>query len=187
MFELNNLASIKIGIASPEKIREWSYGEVTKSETINYRTHKPETSGLLCERIFGPKKNWECHCGKYKRIRHKGVICDKCGRNMVIKYGPHGKFLGCPGFPECHNTKPYYEKIGVACPKCGKDVVLKKTKKGRRYYGCEDNPECDFMSWQKPSSKKCPKCGGYMVEKGSKLVCADETCGYVENIAKDNR
>jgi len=79
MFELNNLASIKLGIASPEKIREWSYGEVTKSETINYRTHKPETSGLLCERIFGPKKNWECHCGKYKRIRHKGVICDKCG------------------------------------------------------------------------------------------------------------
>ena len=79
MFELNNLASIKIGVASPEKIREWSYGEVTKSETINYRTHKPEMGGLLCERIFGPKKNWECHCGKYKRIRHKGVICDKCG------------------------------------------------------------------------------------------------------------
>ncbi len=79
MFELNNLASMRISIASPEKIREWSHGEVTKSETINYRTHKPETSGLLCERIFGPKKNWECHCGKYKRIRHKGVICDKCG------------------------------------------------------------------------------------------------------------
>ncbi len=79
MFELNNLASIRIGIASPDKIREWSHGEVTKSETINYRTHKPETGGLLCERIFGPKKNWECHCGKYKRIRHKGVICDKCG------------------------------------------------------------------------------------------------------------
>ena len=79
MFELNNLASMKIGVASPEKIHEWSYGEVTKSETINYRTHKPEMGGLLCERIFGPKKNWECHCGKYKRIRHKGVICDKCG------------------------------------------------------------------------------------------------------------
>lgn len=79
MFELNNLASLKVSIASPEKIREWSHGEITKSETINYRTHKPETSGLLCERIFGPKKNWECHCGKYKRIRHKGVICDKCG------------------------------------------------------------------------------------------------------------
>ncbi len=79
MFELNNLASIQISIASPEKILEWSHGEVTKSETINYRTHKPEPNGLLCERIFGPKKNWECHCGKYKRIRHKGVICDKCG------------------------------------------------------------------------------------------------------------
>ena len=109
------------------------------------------------------------------------VICDKCGRNMVIKYGPHGKFLGCPGFPECHNTKPYLEKIGVACPKCGKDVILKKTKKGRMFYGCEGYPECDFVSWQKPSDKKCPKCGGYMIEKGSKLVCADETCGYVES------
>jgi len=79
MFELNNFDSMKIGIASPEKIREWSYGEVTKPETINYRTLKPERDGLYCERIFGPRKNWECHCGKYKRIRYKGVICDKCG------------------------------------------------------------------------------------------------------------
>ena len=79
MFELNNFDSMKIGIASPEKIREWSYGEVTKPETINYRTLKPERDGLFCERIFGPRKNWECHCGKYKRIRYKGVICDKCG------------------------------------------------------------------------------------------------------------
>ena len=109
------------------------------------------------------------------------VICEECGRNMVIKYGPHGKFLACPGFPECRNTKPYLEKIGVKCPKCGKDIVIRKTKKGRRYYGCEDNPECDFMSWQKPSAKKCPKCGGYMVEKGSKLVCMNAECGYNEN------
>ena len=79
MFELNNFDSIKIGIASPEKIREWSYGEVTKPETINYRTQKPEKDGLFCEKIFGPKKDWECHCGKYKRIRYKGVVCDKCG------------------------------------------------------------------------------------------------------------
>jgi DNA topoisomerase-1 len=106
------------------------------------------------------------------------VICENCGRNMVIKYGPHGKFLACPGFPDCKNTKPYLEKIGVPCPKCGKDVVVKKTKKGRRYYGCENNPDCDFMSWQKPSTERCPECGGYMVEKGSYLVCADETCGY---------
>jgi DNA topoisomerase-1 len=107
------------------------------------------------------------------------VICEECGRNMVIKYGPHGKFLACPGFPDCRNTKPYLEKIGIACPKCGRDLVIRKTKKGRRYYGCENNPDCDFMSWQKPSKQKCPQCGGYMVEKGNKLVCADKTCGYV--------
>ena len=114
------------------------------------------------------------------------VICEECGRNMVIKYGPHGKFLACPGFPECRNTKPYLEKIGVPCPVCGKEVVIRKTKKGRKYYGCEDNPECEFMSWQKPSSKKCPECGGYMVEKGNKLVCADEKCGYMETIKKED-
>ena len=107
-------------------------------------------------------------------------ICEECGRRMVIKYGPHGKFLACPGFPECRNTKPYLEKVGVPCPKCGKDVVYRMTKKGRRYYGCIDGPECDFMSWQKPSTKKCPQCGGYMVEKGNKLACADAQCGYVE-------
>ncbi len=107
------------------------------------------------------------------------VICEKCGRNMVIKYGPHGKFLGCPGFPECRNTKPYLEKIGVDCPQCGKDVVIRKTRKGRRYYGCEDNPDCDFMTWQKPSKLKCPDCEGYMLEKGKNVVCADEECGYL--------
>ena len=115
------------------------------------------------------------------------VVCEECGRNMVIKYGPHGKFLACPGFPDCRNTKPYYEKIGVSCPKCGKDIVLRKTKKGRRYYGCEDNPECDFMSWQKPSEEKCPKCGSYMVEKGNKLVCGNEQCGFVKNKEKDEK
>lgn len=113
------------------------------------------------------------------------VVCEQCGRNMVIKYGPHGRFLACPGFPECRNTKPYLEKVGVACPICGKDVVLRKTKKGRKYYGCEDNPECEFMSWQKPSDQKCPRCGSYMVEKGNKLCCSNEQCGFVENQKKD--
>ena len=108
------------------------------------------------------------------------VICENCGRNMVIKYGPHGKFLACPGFPDCKNTKPYLEKIGVPCPLCGKDVVIRKTKKGRTYYGCEANPECDFMSWNRPSTKKCQKCGSYMVEKGNKLLCSSTTCGYSE-------
>jgi DNA topoisomerase-1 len=107
------------------------------------------------------------------------VICEECGRNMVIKYGPHGKFLACPGFPDCRNTKPYLEKIGVSCPLCGKDVVIRKTKKGRKYYGCENNPECEFMTWQKPSDQKCPKCNGVMVEKGTSLVCIDEKCGCI--------
>lgn len=107
------------------------------------------------------------------------TICENCGRNMVIKYGPHGKFLACPGFPECRNTKPYFEKIGVKCPKCGGEIVIKKTQKGRRYYGCENYPECDVMTWQKPSKEICPKCGNMLLEKGNKLVCADSACGYI--------
>lgn len=98
---------------------------------------------------------------------------------MVIKYGPHGRFLACPGFPECRNTKPYLEKIGVKCPKCGKDVVLRKTKKGRKYFGCEDNPACDFMTWQRPSGQLCPNCNGALLIKGGKLVCSNSQCGYV--------
>lgn len=113
------------------------------------------------------------------------IDCDICGRKMVIKYGPHGKFLACPGFPECRNTKPHYEKIGVACPNCGKDIVLRKTKKGRKYYGCIDNPDCDFMSWQKPSRISCPECGGLMVEKGTKLACIRKDCSCV--VEKDGR
>ena len=107
-------------------------------------------------------------------------VCEHCGRKMVIKYGPHGKFLACPGFPECRNTKPYFEKIGVACPKCGKDIVIKKTKKGRKYYGCIGNPDCDFMVWQRPSAEKCPKCGSMMLQKGNKLVCMNEACGFIK-------
>ena len=112
------------------------------------------------------------------------VVCEDCGRNLVVKYGPYGKFLACPGFPDCRNTKPFFEKIGVACPKCQGDLVMKMTKKGRRYFGCMNFPECEFMTWQKPSEKKCPECGGVMLEKGNKLVCMDEQCGYVEVKAK---
>ena len=112
------------------------------------------------------------------------IICEHCGRNMVIKYGPHGKFLACPGFPECRNTKPYFEKAGVKCPKCGQEIVLRRSKKGRRFYGCE-NPECDFVSWQKPSDIPCPQCGSYMVERGAKLVCANSSCGF--SMAKETQ
>lgn len=110
-----------------------------------------------------------------------GENCELCGRPMYIKYGPHGRFQACSGFPECRFTKPYYEKIGVTCPKCGKDVVIKATRKGRRYYGCIDNPNCDFMVWQRPSGKNCQRCGKPMLIKGNKLVCMDAECGYSEN------
>ena len=108
------------------------------------------------------------------------VICENCGRHMVVKYGPHGKFLACPGFPECRNTKPYQEKIGVSCPRCGGEILRKKTRKGRVYYGCEHYPECEFMSWQQPVREKCPKCGGYMVIRGNRIACADKECGFVK-------
>jgi DNA topoisomerase-1 len=111
-------------------------------------------------------------------------VCDVCGRNMVIKYGPHGKFLACPGFPECRNTKPYLEKIGIACPVCGGDIVIRKTKKGRKYYGCSNNPDCEFMTWQKPTDEKCPKCGGVLLEKGNRLACSNDKCGFVASISK---
>lgn len=111
------------------------------------------------------------------RDEESDEICDVCGRTMVIKYGPHGKFLACPGFPECRNTKPYLEKIGIKCPQCGKEIVIRKTQKGRRFYGCESGAECSFMSWNKPVDEKCEKCGFIMVEKGNKLLCMNEKCG----------
>lgn len=115
------------------------------------------------------------------------VDCEVCGRRMVIKYGPHGKFLACPGFPDCRNTKPYLEKIGVACPKCNKDIVIRKTKKGRRYYGCEGIPECDFMVWQMPVNEKCPNCGQLLLKKGNKLVCMDEQCGFSKDSSQKEK
>ncbi len=115
------------------------------------------------------------------------VKCDVCGRMMVIKYGPHGKFLACPGFPECRNTKPYLEKIGVACPVCGKDIVIRKTKKGRVFYGCESGTECTFMSWQRPVDVKCEKCGSLMVKKGNKLMCLNEKCKHIQDMPKENK
>ncbi len=111
------------------------------------------------------------------------ILCEKCGRNMVIKYGRYGKFLACPGFPDCHNAKPFYENANVNCPECGGKVLIKKTKKGRKYFGCENHPECNFMSWNKPTGEKCPRCGSFMEEKGkknTKIVCSNIQCGYVE-------
>lgn len=118
------------------------------------------------------------------RDEESGELCEECGKPLFIKYGPHGKFQACSGFPDCHFTKPYYEKVGVECPQCGKDIVLRATRKGRKYYGCIDNPECDFMTWQKPAGKLCPKCGKMLLYRGAKLVCMSEECNYSESVNK---
>ena len=110
-------------------------------------------------------------------------ICEKCGRNMVIKMGRFGKFLACPGFPECSNAKPLLEKINVTCPVCQKgEVVLRRSKKGRTFYGCSDYPECDFVSWDRPTGERCPKCNSIMVErntkKGKLVICSNKECNF---------
>lgn len=151
-----------------------SVGEGNTSWKTVVRNFYPD----LCEAVEEAKETLET---VHIADEESDELCELCGRRMVIKYGPHGKFLACPGFPECRNTKPYFEKTGIPCPRCGKEVVIKKTKKGRKFYGCEGNPECDFISWQKPSREKCPECGSYMVEKGNKLACSNEQCGFVKN------
>ena len=151
-----------------------SVGEGNTSWKTVVRNFYPD----LCEAVEEAKETLET---VHIADEESDELCELCGRRMVIKYGPHGKFLACPGFPECRPTKPYFEKTGIPCPKCGKEVVIKKTKKGRKFYGCEGNPECDFISWQKPSKEKCPECGSYMVEKGNKLACSNEQCGFVKN------
>lgn len=131
----------------------------------------------------------------YEKIEHidiedekTDIICEKCGENMVIKYGKFGKFLACPNFPNCSNTKPFFEEAGVNCPECNGKVLIKKTKKGRKFYGCENNPDCEFMSWNKPTGEKCPKCNSFLIEKGTKnkiICCSNNECGYYVN--KDNK
>jgi DNA topoisomerase-1 len=110
------------------------------------------------------------------------VICEKCGRNMVIKYGRYGKFLACPGYPECKNTKAIVDELNVPCPDCGGNIIRRRSKKGRMFYGCSNFPKCNFMSWDEPIEEKCPNCGGPMVKrknkKGTTIKCMDKECGY---------
>ena len=117
------------------------------------------------------------------------VPCDKCGAMMVIKTGRFGKFLACPNFPECRNTKPLIEKLDVQCPKCGGDIIKRHTKKGKNFYGCSNYPNCDFVSWDKPVPGKCPKCGGILVQRmgqnGPFIACADRNCGYIQRGKKE--
>jgi DNA topoisomerase-1 len=115
-------------------------------------------------------------------------ICEKCGRNMVIKYGPYGEFLACPGYPECKNTKPILKEVGVLCPECGSPLVERKSKKGRKFYGCSNYPQCKFVVWNKITDKRCPYCGELLFEekgkKGNRLVCINKNCSNAENDSK---
>lgn len=117
------------------------------------------------------------------------IICDKCGRQMVVKVGRYGKFIACPGYPECKNVLKFVEKTGVKCPKCNGDVIVKHTKKKRVFYGCSNYPECDFVSWNEPVNERCPQCGGMLFKKKGKkpkLYCATEGCGFEkEFVEKD--
>lgn len=120
------------------------------------------------------------------------VICEKCGRNMVIKHGRFGDFLACPGYPECKNTKPIVHKINVKCPKCGGDVLIKHSKKGRKFYGCSNYPKCDFVSWYEPVNEKCPKCGSIMVKKynkagGNFIQCSNSDCKFKKEADKKQK
>ena len=107
------------------------------------------------------------------------IKCENCGRNMVIKTGRFGKFLACPGYPECKTTKPLVEETNAVCPECGGKVIGKKSKRGYQFYGCSNYPECNFMTWDKPTEEKCPKCGKSLFKgKGGMLSCLSETCDY---------
>jgi len=124
------------------------------------------------------------------------VLCDKCSKNMVVKFGKFGKFLACPGFPDCRSTKAFFEEAGVDCPLCNGKILIRKSKKGRKFFGCENNTgeensenssekTCNFISWNKPAKKPCPICNSYMVEKGSKkiiLACIEQSCGHREDL-----
>lgn len=118
------------------------------------------------------------------------IVCDKCGRNMVVKMGRFGKFIACPGYPECKNVMKFVEKTGVKCPKCDGDVIVKHTKSKRIFYGCSNYPNCDFVSWNEPTNEKCPQCGEVLYKKKGKkptLFCAKEGCGYTKtDIQEEN-
>lgn len=190
------LVPTELGITVNEILSENFADLINKDFTVNMETNLDE--------IAEGEKEWKQTISEfYKKLKEDldkaeaniekveiqeqetDVICDKCGRNMVIKMGRYGKFLACPGFPECRNTKPLVEKIGVKCPKCNGNIVVKRSKKGRKFYGCDNYPECDFVTWNKPIDKFCPKCNSILTEvegKGKKKIkCSNQNCDYRES------
>ena len=113
------------------------------------------------------------------------LVCDKCGKPMVVKYGRYGRFIACSGYPDCKNIVKIVNKIGVPCPKCGGDVIAKNTKKGRQFFGCSNYPDCDFVSWYEPTTEKCPNCGSILFKKKGKkpkLFCSSDGCGFEKDL-----
>jgi len=156
-----------------------------ESELDEIGEHKIDKTAVLSE-FYGPfSKALEVADKEIPVVDIPPVVsdvkCEKCGRMMVIKEGRHGKFLACPGFPECRNTKPILHKIGVKCPECGGDIIERRTKTRRIFYGCSNYPKCRFTSWDKPLNSFCPKCGSIELERtdrlGKKVVhCSNEEC-----------
>lgn len=149
----------------------------------------------IIEDFYGPFQKYLDHADKsLEKIEVQDevsdVICENCGSNMVIKTGRYGKFLACPNFPECKNTKPIVEEVDVDCPKCGGSIVVRKSRRGRKFYGCDQYPNCDFVSWDLPVKERCPDCGSYMVQKGTagrkKVACSDKNCGYSRELEDDS-
>ena len=169
----NNIVDIKFTAQMEKKLDEVEMGE-REWEEILKEFYEPFKETLAKAEI------------EIEKIKLKDeetdAICDKCGRNMVIKMGRFGKFLACPGFPECRNAKAIVEEAGVDCPICGGKVLYKKSKKGKRYLGCENNPTCQFMTWDMPSTEKCPKCGSFLTKRNSgkkvNYKCSKEDCDY---------
>ena len=148
----------------------------------------------VIEDFYPPfKDNLEKAQSSIEKIKIKDevsdVICDKCGRNMVYKLSKFGKFLACPGYPECRNTKAIREGTGVECPKCGGEILIKHSRKGKTYYSCEHSPKCDFIAWDMPVKEKCPQCGGLLLKKqgrNGKIFCINEDCKYERRASKKN-
>lgn len=157
--------------------------DLIEAGEINWTEMMSEFYGDFKETLENAEKNME---GTYMKVPEEetDIVCELCGRNMVIKTGRFGKFLACPGFPECKNTKKIVKETGGLCPICGKKVLAKKSKAGRAYFGCENNPECGFMTWDTPLTDNCPKCGTTLFKtngKQKKVHCLKEGCGYVKD------
>ena len=173
----------KFTAAMEEKLDKIEEGEVNWRDLLN--EFYPSFADYL--------SHAEQDIGKIEiKDEESDVVCEKCGANMVIKTGRYGKFLACPNFPKCRSTKPIVEEINIPCPKCSAQIVVRKSKRGRKFYGCSNYPECDFVSWDMPIKDPCPKCGALMTEKSSRangktVQCTNKECGYTKGKKDDDK